>query len=501
MSKEDEKHIELEIQKLLAMGAIEKCRPLENQFLSSYFLVPKPNGSNRFILNLKLLNQFIKTSHFKMKDLRSALRLFSQDYYLCNLDIKDAYFLVPVNIRSRQFLRFKFKGQLYEFTCLPFGLCTAPFVFTKIMKPVLHYLRERGQMSTAYLDDLLCIGNSYSTCQENVTITRNILNRLGFIVNEEKSLQTPQQVCKYLGFILNSSDMTLSLPLEKRVKIKKAILEIMSKKICQIREMAGLIGVLVAACPAVPYGMLHTKRLEKEKMKALIINDQDLDQKMFVSDCLNDDLNWWLNKVPRVKNPVRLFNFQKEIFSDASLSGWGAYYNKISAQGFWSVQERKLAINNLELIAAFLALKCFAKEDKDCEILLRIDNTTAIAYINRMGGVQYPQLNKLARDIWNWCKERRIWVFASYIPSKENTDADRESRRSNVDTECELGFSFFDKIVEKWGWPDIDLFASRNNAKVSTFCAWKRDPDALFIDAFTLNWKKNFFYGFHPSRS
>lgn len=262
--------------------------------------------------------------------------------------------------------------------------------------------------------------------------------------------------------------------------------------------MAGLIGVLVAACPAVPYGMLHTKRLEREKMKALIINDQDFDQKMFVSDCLNDDLNWWLNKVPGVKNPVRLFNFKKEFFSDDSLSGWGAYYNKISTQGFWSVQERKLAINHLELIAAFLALKCFAKEDKDCEILLRIDNTTAIAYINRMGGVQYPQLNKLARDIWNWCEERKIWVFASYIPSKENTDADRESSRSNVDTEWELGFSFFDNIVEKWGWPDIDLFASRNNAKVSTFCAWKRDPDALFIDAFTLNWKKHFFYAFPP---
>lgn len=114
---------------------------------------------------------------------------------------------------------------------------------------------------------------------------------------------------------------------------------------------------------------------------------------MLVSSRVNDDLNWWLNKIPSVKNPVRLYNFKAEIFSDASLTGWGAHCNQVSVHGFWSVQERKSPINHLELIAAFLAIKCFAREYKDCEILVRIDNTTAIAYINRMGGVQYPELN------------------------------------------------------------------------------------------------------------
>lgn len=100
--------------------------------------------------------------------------------------------------------------------------------------------------------------------------------------------------------------------------------------------------------------------------------------------------------------------------------------------------ERKQHINHLELIVAFYALKCFASDCRKCEILFRVDNTTALAYINRMGGIQYPTLNRLARNIWQWCGRREIWVVASYIPSHENIDADRESRRTNIDTEWEL---------------------------------------------------------------
>lgn len=115
-----------------------------------------------------------------------------------------------------------------------------------------------------------------------------------------------------------------------------------------------------------------------------------------------------------------------------------------------------------------------------------------------MGGIQYPRLNSLARDIWQWCEEKEIWVVASYIPSQENTDADRESRRTNIDTEWELVNFAFNKIENRWGHPEIDLFASRNNAKISKFCSWQRDPEAWTIDAFTLDWKNFKFYAFPP---
>ncbi|XP_063929894.1 uncharacterized protein LOC135142153 [Zophobas morio] len=153
-----------------------------------------------------------------------------------------------------------------------------------------------------------------------------------------------------------------------------------------------------------------------------------------------------------------------------TLIGWGAHCNGENTHGFWSQEEKRLHINQLEIIAAFLALKCFAREVQNCEILLRIDNTTAISYINRMGGVQYVELNQ------------GLNIFG--------LDAVRESRRVNVDTEWELGAPFFQTIVDRWGFPEIDLFASGSSAKTEVFCSWKRDPEARYIDAFTVNWNK-----------
>lgn len=99
------------------------------------------------------------------------------------------------------------------------------------------------------------------------------------------------------------------------------------------------------------------------------------------------------------------------------------------------MEERRKSINYLELLAIFLALRCFADKLSKCEILLQLDNTTAVSYINRLGGTKFPCLNDLARQIWQWCESRDLWLSASYIPSKENAGANRESRINNIDTE------------------------------------------------------------------
>lgn len=107
----DKNLLTLEIDKLLFKRAIIRCNPVKGQFLSPFFLVPKSNGFKRFILNLKILNQFIETSYFKIKDLMSTLKLISPNYFMCNLNLKNAYFLIPVGENSRKFLWFKFKRQ------------------------------------------------------------------------------------------------------------------------------------------------------------------------------------------------------------------------------------------------------------------------------------------------------------------------------------------------------------------------------------------------------
>lgn len=169
-----------------------------------------------------------------------------------------------------------------------------------------------------------------------------------------------------------------------------------------------------------------------------------------------------------------------------------------SVGGPWSQFERNYHINQLELLAAYFGLKCFTKLEKNCEIVLRIDNTTAIACINKMGSVQFDHLNHISKKIWDWCEEKSINVQATYIKSKENVYADIESKNINVDTEWELSKEAFQHIENHLGKPTIDLFASRINAKCKTYVSWKRDPYAYEIDAFTLDWGSHKFYAFPP---
>lgn len=474
------------------------CKPRPGQFLSPFFLREKQNGDDRFILNLKDLNLFMNPPHFKMEDIKTALRLIRPDCYFASIDLKDGYLHVPIQLKYRKYLRFTFDNKCYEFSALPFGLCTAPYIFTKILKPVVKKLRENGVVLVVYLDDILIISRTEDECKNNINLTKNLLENLGFVINSEKSELTPSKNCKYLGFILNSVSFSVELPLEKRKSIGNLAEKFSKKKSCKIRELARFLGTLVAACPAIQYGWLYTKRLEREKFLALKNSNNDFNAKMNISDTVIEDIEWWIRNAKTMINPIRTNSYTKVIFTDASLSGWGSFCNGEKAHGWWDKEEKDAHINYLELKAAFYGLKCHAKNSKDCSILLRIDNTTAISYINRMGGIQYPKLTEITRSIWKWCEDRMIWIHASYIESKENKEADEQSRVLPHDTEWELADLAFETIVKKFGKFDIDLFASRANSKCNEYVSWHRDPDSIAIDAFTINWSGRYFYAFPP---
>lgn len=171
----------------------------------------------------------------------------------------------------------------------------------------------------------------------------------------------------------------------------------------------------------------------------------------------------------------------------------------VRTRGHWSAEERQLYINRLEMLAAFFALQCSASDLHDCEVLLRVDNTTAIAYINKMGKVRFMSLSDLSRQIWSWCEKRKLWVFASYIKSSDNANADRESRWSYIGTEWGLATYAYKKVIKALGVPEIDLFASRIDKECPRYFSWKADPEAVNVDAFTANWREvGFFWAFPP---
>ena len=144
-------------------------------------------------------------------------------------------------------------------------------------------------------------------------------------------------------------------------------------------------------------------------------------------------------------------------------------------------------INELEIKAILLALQAIGKFDEGSHIQIRSDSTTAVAYVNNMGGINSKICNDLAKQIWDYCIRANIWVSCQHVPGTDNV-ADSPSRKFNDDLEWQLCNEVFHLICEEWGQPSIDLFASRTNHKLDTYCAWRRDPQASFIDALAQNW-------------
>lgn len=488
----------LAIQELTAIKAVSKCRPIAGQFVSSIFLTNKPNGKKRFILNLKNLNAYILAPHFKMEDFRTASKLMRASCFMSTIDLKDAYFSVPIASKHRKYLRFEHGNTIYEFNCLPFGLCSAPHCFTKLMKPILEKIRSQGITCVNYLDDFLIFGDTFEECARNVNFTIKLITSVGLTINRDKSNFKPSKKQKFLGFIFNSQDLRLELPHDKRIAILRKVQNIGKKESCKIRELAKLIGLLVSVCPAVQYGWMYTKTLERTKYLALIKSHSNYNAEVLITKACKLDLTWWERNIENAYNKIRTDFFDMEIFTDASLTGWGACCQTQSTRGWWSDTDKKEHINILELKAIFYGLKCFTKQKQEINILIRTDNTTAVSYINRMGSIQHLKLDCLTREIWQWCENRKIWLFASYIPSADNWQADKESRITDSDTEWSLAFKYFEEIIKKFGPPQIDLFASNINNKCRRFISWKNDPEALAIDAFTVSWSKEFFYAFPP---
>lgn len=115
-----------------------------------------------------------------------------------------------------------------------------------------------------------------------------------------------------------------------------------------------------------------------------------------------------------------------------------------------------------------------------------------------MGGSKSRPCNNIARQIWMWALEHDNWITTAHLPGKDNTVADRESRLFNDRTEWQLNTAIFSKINNLWGPLELDLFASRLNRQLDKYVAWRRDPEATYIDAFSLSWTDKSIYVFPP---
>ena len=107
------------------------------------------------------------------------------------------------------------------------------------------------------------------------------------------------------------------------------------------------------------------------------------------------------------------------------------------------------------------------------------DSSVAITYIIDKGDIK-------SKKIWSWCFKNNSFIFAAHIPGKHNIEADTFSRKININTQWQLKLKIFTEVTNKFGYPEIDLLATRINA------SWSCKPEATAVVAFLTDWVKQF---------
>lgn len=142
-SKEEKLVIDTEVNKLLAKKVIIPCEEKFNGYVSGIFTRDKKDGSKRMILNLKQLNTFIVYKHFKMESINNVIDMLRPNAYMASIDLKDAFYSVPVSIEHQEYLKF-LHNKLFQYTCMSNGYGPAMRIFTKLCKVPFTCLRSRG---------------------------------------------------------------------------------------------------------------------------------------------------------------------------------------------------------------------------------------------------------------------------------------------------------------------------------------------------------------------
>ncbi|XP_010863572.2 uncharacterized protein LOC105006635 [Esox lucius] len=440
-----------EVTELLSKGAISEVPEdlKQNGFYSRYFLVPKRTGGVRPILDLRNLNAHVAKRPFRMLTTGLLLEAFLPGDFCSSIDLKDAYFHVPIVRRHRKFFRFAFLGKAYEYTRIPFGYALVPRTFSKCLEAALEPLRREGIRILAYLDDLLILASSLELARSHTVRVVSFLTRLGLAA----------------------------------------------------RPIMSLLGMMAAAHKVVPLGLLHMRSLQAWFARQRVDPVRHRNRALSLPARLQGDLSYWRDPLVLSQGiPLGRVSECIQVFTDATLHRWGGVCLGRAVGGVWPPGTRH--INLLELDMVLLVLMHFSNLVEGRNVLIRSDNRATVAYINRQGGVRSPALHRAATQLWRWACAHLRSLTAAHIPGHLYVGADMMSRSGLHHNEWRLHPDIVSLIWLRFGEARVDLFASRQNAHFRLwFSLSQADQPPLGVDAFSHHpWPRGLLYAFPPQR-
>ena len=210
---------------------------------------------------------------------------------------------------------------------------------------------------TAWFDDIILFANSVNLILEQIYFAKLLIQSRRFLINENKSSLTPSQSIYHLGYIWDSVEFTLSVPVDKVQILKKQFAKALECPVSS-RFLQTILGTIESFRIAFPFAALYYRGLQHD-VATSISSGSSWDLILSPSKRAKEDLSWWV-LCPTSLPPSSLEPFipQLVITTDSSRRGWGAFTSTgEEVYGFWSKEESSMHNNILETHAVFLAFQ------------------------------------------------------------------------------------------------------------------------------------------------
>ena len=448
----------------------------------------------RLVIDLRHVNAYLVKPKFKYEDLRSLSQVIEGGYWFFTWDLKSGYHHIDISVDHQQYLGFSWEYEnglrrYFTFTVLPFGLSTACFCFTKVLRPFVKRWRSMGHLSFIYLDDGFCGAPDKISAQAASIVQRKELRASGLLCNEEKSVWDPAQTGEWLGFIINTISMKFYMPERKVAKLKATLQSAISDGYCSYRYLAKIAGSVMSCALAVgPMARLLTRQ-----MYLNIETRGSWDSVVQFSPGLLEELRFWFTNIDcfnghRISEPVTTCTV---IFTDASESGFGGFSATIdgaAVSGMWTQDDIGSSSTHRELKAIYFVCLSYLDQLRGKKVKFFTDNQGAARIVSI--GSSKPELQQIAMAIFNVCLINCIQIEAQWIPREANIRADILSRFIDAD-DWSINTSVFQMLNSAWGPYTVDRFASYYNSQLAIYNSKYSSPGSSGVDAFSQDWSSS----------
>lgn len=412
--------------------------------------VVRPDGRIRPITDcsrplLSINDHMIETAEkFEFSKIYDARPLLSHSGYGAVVDISNAYRSVMIFPPHREYVGFSWDfgegAHLYVDNALCFGLWSAPSIFNSISNFIVRYMEAEGVSSLGYLDDFFVSGTNVDECAKKQNDLISVIQQIGFKINDQKVI-APSQTPKYLGIILDLQSMVFRLPQNKLQKTHQSVREILSKKFISRKKLEQLTGLLAHCSVLVRGGRTFCRRLYG------LLKATQGKRRIHLAEVFRLDFQWWDSFLHIFDGQCPIFPQtipNHHYFTEASNSGFGAWYLQDFIFGFWEENNYSCHhlvdppyfdellhsnINVKELWPVVAGIKRWGKMWSNSYVLMHTDNTQVVSMI-ASGRSRNTKAMCLLRELfWMWAIHK-IDLRASYISTSDNILADKLSRLS-----------------------------------------------------------------------